>query len=175
MAAGASKASRARAAERRELVLQAVIAGKTERAIAVDLGIDRSRVHRLKVEALEDLRSRTLEHAEQLRALETARLDLLTEDLMAARFEIVDDKGEPDPRSLRVDIVNTILRVRERYAKLWGLDLKTADEQRVQAFLELALGLMLQSILAGLPVEHHQAVITAVGEARAQLESGSAA
>lgn len=86
-------------------------AGKTYDAIARDLGyFDRAAAHKAVQQALEE---RIREPAEEVRKLETDRLDAMLEALWP---KVLDGQDKS---------IGTALRIMERRSRLWGLDAPT--------------------------------------------------
>lgn len=96
--------------DNKRLALQLRIGGATYEQIGVQLKLSTSTAHVLVVEALDELASKTVENAEQLRALELSRLD----DMLAA---LNTRKDGNSPRA-----IDTKIRIMERRAKLMGID-----------------------------------------------------
>ncbi len=91
--------------------LELRIAGGSYRVIARELRVSVNTAHRYVVHALGDVRQLTAERAHALRVLDSERLDSLLLQLWPKRS---------NPR-----VVDSILRILERRAKLWGLDAPT--------------------------------------------------
>lgn len=96
--------------DNKRLALQLRIGGATYAQIGEQIEVSTSTAHLLVIEALEELKEKTAESAEQLRTLEVTRLD----DMLASL-----NTGK-DRNSARV--MDTKLRIMERRAKLLGLD-----------------------------------------------------
>jgi len=120
----------AEAARRRAQVLQARLTGASFEDIGRQLGVSDTRAHQLYVDAM---RRTVREPADQLRAAEVQRLDLLqltaTRVLRAAHVVIqggrvvVDRQGRPYPDHGPVlAAIAALLRIAERRARLLGLD-----------------------------------------------------
>ena len=103
--------------------------GLTQRQIARKLGLSQGRVSKLLKEALEPIEREIQDDADQLRAIELARLEELHNALWnrARRTKGKDGKTiEADPA-----IVDRILRISARRCELLGLD----APQRIEADL----------------------------------------
>lgn len=113
----ASKGARERAAERRVQALELRKAGATYRQIGAMLGVSGVQAYRDVARALEALAVEEHSRADELRALEDARLD----DILIVLW--------PRVKHGDIEAITTTLRLMERRAKLWGLD--SPGEQRV--------------------------------------------
>ncbi len=99
----------AEAAVRSVQALELRIAGGSYRQIAKTLDVSVSVAHHYVVEALRETREVAIERAEELKIVELARLDSWTLKLTSGR-------------TLTPRVVDTLLRISERRARLLGLD-----------------------------------------------------
>ena len=107
-----SSARRSRGAETRLRVLGLRVQGYSVRRIAAELDLSSSTVFEHLNRALAELAAETLERTEELRALELERLDAAT----AAIWDSVLDGDH--------GAIQTFLRLSERRARLFGLDVQ---------------------------------------------------
>ena len=103
------------AREKQITALELRKAGGTFEKIAQALGCGKSQAHRYVTKGLQELCEKTRETAEQLRALENYRLDRM---LLALSPKI--EKGD-------VPAINAALRIMERRAKLYALDVQPME------------------------------------------------
>lgn len=103
-------------AERRERAFALRVQGKTFQAIGAELGVNTKTAWALVMRHLEKLKTVTDETAEQLRALEVARLDKIINALMphatGKKAHTASNKA-----------VDRVLRAQERKARFLALDL----------------------------------------------------
>ncbi|MCG5549170.1 helix-turn-helix domain-containing protein [Halorhodospira halochloris] len=144
-------AARLKSAERKARALELRQTGMTYADIGRELGISNAQAHRLVSGALQEIRKRASEEAEQLRTLELSRLDQLHHALWESALG-----GE-----LRA--IDRLLRIMERRAKLLGLDAPTcvaptnpdgqkswqptdsiSDEERVRRIAEILQAVKVQ-------------------------------
>lgn len=124
--------ARGKLSPRRQLKLQrqadAVamrLRGKSYSQIAEVLGITKQRAHQLVMQAFEEMRQQCAEDTEQLRAIELARLDRITETF-APMLEMPGlDLQDVEAAKKAADV---LIKVSERRAKLLGLDAPTRAE-----------------------------------------------
>jgi len=114
-----------RAATNRPIILKMRLEGHSLDDIAAHLGLARSTVHQSITTSLNKLHEEASSSAEQVRALEDARLDGM---LKAIQPKV--DQG--DPRA-----IDTTLRIQARRAALWGLDLTKPMDSFAKAVTEL--------------------------------------
>jgi len=105
-----NKSNKAKALARGERALRLRIEGATYRQIAADLSCSAATAYRDVSSALAEIASSRSEQAEELRALQSARLDAL---LVA-----VWDTAEAGD----VKAIDRVLRIMERRARLHGID-----------------------------------------------------
>lgn len=84
--------------------------GLSIRAISDVLQCSKTQTHRLITEALAELAKHSTQSAEELRELESTRLDALWE------------KTFEDAKNGNLSAINTCIRISERRSKLYGLD-----------------------------------------------------
>lgn len=131
----ASRAQRAKTAERRRQAVEMRIAGATLDTIAEQLGYaDRAAAHKDITRALEANVAELVQPVEVLRETELQRLDVLWADAWAilkrehitvsnGRVVFDDRTGEPLPDHTPVlQAITALLRIQERRAKYLGLD-----------------------------------------------------
>lgn len=110
------------ALERRMQAVELRTRGKSYVEIARELGVPAKVAYSIVSGALADLRKACREKTHELRELEVDRLDIIFRRLSDAVFPSVED-GEPVP--IDAKLIETILKVMERRAKLLGLDAPT--------------------------------------------------
>tara|TARA_R110000824_G_scaffold3102_2_gene14215 strand:+ start:400 stop:1101 length:702 start_codon:yes stop_codon:yes gene_type:complete len=119
------------AAQRRVLVMELRLQGKSFRHIAEELGTSLSNVYRDYRTVMKEFSEQALETASEIRSLECQRLDELQNEMWSqlaeARSEKMDEDGDSMPRSAQdqnasLGTVNAIIRIMERRSKLAGLD-----------------------------------------------------
>jgi len=137
----ASKAQRAKTAERRKQAIEMRLGGASFDDIADKLGYsDRAAAHKDITRALETHVAEMHQGVEVLRETELQRLDVLWADAWAVlkrehitvshgRVVYDDSTGEPiaDPGPV-LQAINTLLKIQERRAKYLGLDAPTRVE-----------------------------------------------
>lgn len=111
---GNPRGSDAGVAERREQAFELRLGGAAYRQIGEQLGISHQRAYQLVQEAIDDLNESTREKAEQLRRIQSERLERLLIGLWPRRREPI--------------VTDRILRILERQAKLWGIEAPTRIE-----------------------------------------------
>jgi len=110
-------ASRIKAQERMQLVLNMRLQGKSYRTIAAELNVSVTRAYRIADKAFANLCLETQEKTEKVRQQEIARQDYMLSCLWE-RIEQGDTKA-----------VDSALKIQERRAKLLGLDAPTKVDQ----------------------------------------------
>jgi len=110
MTRAANTKSKATRAERENIVFEMRKSGATFEKIGAALGVSAQRVHQIFERKLLEVRSKTGQTAEQLRALEMQRLD----DLQSFLW----DKAKKG----NATAIDRILKIMERRARLEGLD-----------------------------------------------------
>lgn len=133
------------AAQRREKALQLRAQGYRYRQIAEAVGYgDSSAAWNAVKQALDELRERTIDQADDYRILEDRRLDMLAAPLWQRLTRTVtdpqtgDETAEPNYRA-----IDRLIRIAERRARLWGLDetdrhRQAADDAQAAADLTAA-------------------------------------
>jgi hypothetical protein len=110
-----NNAARVRSLERQRQALELRRMGLGFEAIAAQLGIGKTQAHRLVVAGMADSRAQVAASADELRTEELSRLDGMLQGLW------------PRARKGEVSVVDRVLKIAERRAKLLGLD---APEKR---------------------------------------------
>lgn len=113
MAESRTSARKLTAAERRAQAVALRVSGATYQQIAAKLGVTDSAAHKLVAEALATARRVTAATADELRDLETLKLDAM--ELSIATQVNAGHLGAIDRK----------LKIMERRARLWGLDAPT--------------------------------------------------
>lgn len=103
---------------RRQRALELRLQGRMLWEIGDELGVTESAVSRMLTKALEEIEGENRESAERLRTLEMVRLEKIGEALYRRSLD-----GE-------LPAIDRFLKVRERYAKLLGLDVDRGVEDR---------------------------------------------
>lgn len=142
------------AAQRREKALQLRAQGYRYRQIAEACGYnDTSAAWTAVKHALDELRERTADQADNYRALEDHRLDMLAAPLWRRLTRTVtdpqtgDETTEPNYRA-----IDRLIRIAERRARLWGLDETDRHRQAAddaQAVADLTAAAASQEALMG--------------------------
>lgn len=136
---------------RRKRALELRLQGRMLWEIATELGVTAGAVSRMLTQTLEKIEVENLESAERLRTLEMVRLEKIGEALYWRA-----EQGE-------LPAVDRYLKVRERYAKLLGLDLQ--QEKNEGGGVVIVTGLPVELMGAGEVVDAEVVEIP-------QIESG---
>lgn len=112
------------ARQRQQQALLLRLAGLSMSEIGVKIGMTKARVGQYLKNALEEFREDIGQGVEELRAIETAKLDQLQVALSKRINETQNAKGGVD-----IKAVNSMLRLMERRAALLGLDVQPQKER----------------------------------------------
>lgn len=146
---GKTKAKRLNRAFNAQRAVNLRLHGMTYQQIADAIGMSYCSVRDMVEKALRDLVDVTLQDTEQMRALEAARLDSYLVSLQPCINVLAKVTGEEKrthggPGAPRVmaglKALEIALKVQERRAKLYGIDVKTATNDLADAIKDLLLG-----------------------------------